>query len=674
MKNISRLIAGILAVIWLAGLSLPSLASDSDSELASLIIEQEKQEKKYKAAVEQILESMLGEGKFIVTVKVIIENEKKVIQSTEYKPTVEESPKDLYPGVPWPKGVEQKRPEIKSETVTMPALKNIMVSVIVDSKIFTKELEKQITTLVKDSLHLDDARGDVIEVKPAPFQTNPISAISKIGWVPIFAAVIVLTIIFFLFGPIRTFMNSLIRMMQTGRGREVSIDMSGNPALAGAGGGAVPGLGPGKERAAEGKAPGAEGEEGAVTTTTEEGEVVALKKGKPGAVFRPFSFIKKSNIANLVYLIQEESPETISLVMSYLSPDEAAEVMSQLPLELHGRVAKAMTSVKQASEESVAKAEASIKRRIDFLIGGLERFVAIIDRMDKETREEILTSLRRESPALAERVRREMFLFENIVDLDNTSVQTILRELKPENLAKALKDAPEKVINKVTSNISSGAARLLQEEMELNRLVTDGQAEEKRRKIVETIRQLEKEGKIAVKREKKKVEKVEKIERVGETEQETAGLRMAAPAASQQSVERKVSLGDYSGSGKRRVLSLSNVFRQSGKKSAEETSPEEKPVGSAAASPKPVAQEEQDYFQAGLGAYQGKQYDRAIDAFNRSIKQNPNRWQAYQYLGNCYFAKKMTKETVAAYEKSLQLNPNNQKLKEWLDAFKAKNV
>ena len=114
-------------------------------------------------------------------------------------------------------------------------------------------------------------------------------------------------------------------------------------------------------------------------------EVLLLQIRVENQINKAIFIHKKSHLQNLVYLIQEEPPEIISLIMSYLNPEEAADVMGTLPMELQGKVALAMATVKQASQESVLRAEDSIKRKIDFLIGGIDRFVNIIDRVDKET-------------------------------------------------------------------------------------------------------------------------------------------------------------------------------------------------------------------------------------------------------------------------------------------------
>jgi len=374
--------------------------------------------------------------------------------------------------------------------------------------------------------------------------------------------------------------------------------------------------------------------------------------------------------------------------------------MSALPADLQAKVALSMATVKQASHESVVRAEDAIRKKLDFLVGGVERFINILDRVDPATRDEILATLGKESPALVERVKRELFTFDNLNDLDDPAIQLVLREVKTEALAKALKEAPEALVEKVKKNISAGAQTLLAEEMQLQGYVTPLQVEEERRKIIDVVRKMEKEGKIAIRRAKYKPEKVERIKSleealglpaaggsgfVGET---TVGLS-SAPRSSTLPQERKVGLSDYEGRTPGRALSMSSLFKQ--------TAPSEKLVGPSATggssggtpegsgrkeklvgTTEPAAdlgdehQQAMKHYQDGSTAYTERLYEPAITAYKHCVELDPNFWQGYQGLGNCYTALGMVTEAIKAYEEALTLQPNNPGLRQWLDDYKSK--
>jgi tetratricopeptide (TPR) repeat protein len=381
--------------------------------------------------------------------------------------------------------------------------------------------------------------------------------------------------------------------------------------------------------------------------------------------------------------------------MTYLTQDEAAEVMTFLPVDLQAKVAIAMAQVKQASAESVMKASEDIEKKIDFLVGGTEKFLGILDRMDRTTRDEILEALEKENSILAAKIRKEIFSFENIVELDDVALQLALREMKTEGLAKALIKAPENILEKVKKNISSGANTLLEEEMNLAGYVTPMQIEEERTKIVKIVKKLETEGKIQIGKKlvRKKIEKIGKLQkikaRVEEDDEDDSDLAVSENAVSgEASKERKVSISDYQDGADDKIISMANIFKQiSGRKEAllgqaKETN-DSKPAGSekemlyvsqkegsetSAVKPDPSRN-----YSDGVKFFNEKKYDDAVRELETVIEINPNIWQVYQLLGNCYYAKGNIVKTVEAYRKSLNLNPNNPALAGWMKNYDDKS-
>lgn len=704
-----ELLAGLAALLLL--LPVAVFAQNSgDGNSTDILMFKSDYERKLKETMENVLLRTLGPDKATVTVSVEVTSDlERKKKSTYTKPVDDDMDNFLSPGIPMPPGLKgnQKNEEV-FETIAKPRITMVQVVLLLDESI-DKKIEESLRDTVEKTIGLPKA-NQKIEIKRMKFASNS-KAFFETNKNLLIILLIIVAVIAFLFGPVRSFMKNILKTMSEGKGREISIDMGGKDAAgalgaggaAGAAGALAPGGMPGgmMQMAAGGEQRMLEGGSGASITLEKNGET---------RIFKPFSFIKKAHMQNLVYLIQQEPPEIVSLIMTYLSQEEAAEVMTALPLEQQTKVAMAMAQVKQATAESVIKAEEEIKRKIDFLVGGVERFIGILDRLDKTTRDEILETLEKDSPALAERIRKEIFAFENISDLEDPALQLVLREVKTDVLAKAMTSAPVELVEKVKKNISTGAQTLLQEEMNLVGYLTPMQIEEERAKIVNNIKRLEKEGKISLgKGKNRRMDKIGRIEKLdtslirNEEEQavndsESAVSGENAPGKSDFS-EKKVGIKDYEGKNTGKVLSMVNIFRQfdSTSKTAEEpvkgeAKPKEeeglfvskKTAQEASKAPTANTAQKAQTGKAGvedmttvynrsITAYKEKRFDDAIRDFNKCLALNPNLWQIYQFLGNCFFAKKNMVETVRAYQKSLSINPNNPQLAQWMKDYNARN-
>src|ERR1017187_4037124 len=144
-----------------------------------------------------------------------------------------------------------------------------------------------------------------------------------------------------------------------------------------------------------------------------------------------------------------------------------------------------------------------VKKKIDFVLGGIQNLIKILNEADKATRENILDYLRNEKPQLYERVREEVVLFEDILKFPDSAVQGIVREIGTEQLARALRGAAPDYMNKFFTNMSAGAAALLKESMDYGRPLTNEQVEEERKTLMDLVSKLEKEGKITLRKKHK---------------------------------------------------------------------------------------------------------------------------------------------------------------------------
>ena len=224
---------------------------------------------------------------------------------------------------------------------------------------------------------------------------------------------------------------------------------------------------------------------------------------------RPFDFARKTEPSQLLNFIQNEHPQTIALVMAYLSPEQAGIILSALPPLQQVEVAKRIATMDRTSPDVLREVELILEKKLssfvmqDFTIaGGVESVVSILNRVDRGTEKTILEALAEENPELADEIKRRMFVFEDIVLLDNRSVQRILREIDAKDLAMAMKTASEDVKNLIFRNMSKRAVELLKEDMGYMGPVRLRDVEEAQQKIVNVIRQLEDSGEIIISRGK----------------------------------------------------------------------------------------------------------------------------------------------------------------------------
>lgn len=224
---------------------------------------------------------------------------------------------------------------------------------------------------------------------------------------------------------------------------------------------------------------------------------------------RPFDFARKTEPGQLLNFIQNEHPQTIALVMAYLRPEQAAMILSALPPLQQVEVAKRIATMDRTSPEVLREVELVLEKKLssfvmqDFTIaGGIEPIVGILNRVDRGTEKTILEALGDEDPELADEIKSRMFVFEDILLLDNRSVQRFLKEVDVKDLSLALKTSSEEVKELVMRNMSKRAAEMLKEDMDLIGPVRLRDVEDAQQRIVNSIRQLEDSGELVISRGK----------------------------------------------------------------------------------------------------------------------------------------------------------------------------
>lgn len=220
----------------------------------------------------------------------------------------------------------------------------------------------------------------------------------------------------------------------------------------------------------------------------------------------PFAFMQTLDPRQIVSFLSDEHPQTIALVLAHLPAAQASAVLTGLGRDLQADVAHRIAVMDRTSPELIRQVESSLERRLSSLgvasdlsaVGGLRPLVDIINRADRSTEKMILEGLDERDPVLAEQVRSQMFMFEDLVSLDDRAIQLVLRQVQVNDLATALKGVADTVRARVVQNMSERAALNLAEEIDVLGPVRVHLVEEAQAGIVRVIRQLEESGQIVV--------------------------------------------------------------------------------------------------------------------------------------------------------------------------------
>ncbi len=222
---------------------------------------------------------------------------------------------------------------------------------------------------------------------------------------------------------------------------------------------------------------------------------------------RPFDFVRKADASQLLNFIQNEHPQTLALILSYLSPGQASTILAALPQDKQADVAQRIATMDSTSPEVIKEVELVLERKLSSMVtqdyastGGIQSIVDILNSVDRGTEKFIMETLEIQNADLAEEIRKRMFVFEDIMTLDSVSIQRFIREIDNSELSIALKGATEDVKEIIFSNMSKRMAEMLSEDMEFMGPVRLRDVEEAQQKIVNVIRKLEEAGEIIIAR------------------------------------------------------------------------------------------------------------------------------------------------------------------------------
>ena len=209
---------------------------------------------------------------------------------------------------------------------------------------------------------------------------------------------------------------------------------------------------------------------------------------------KPFEFVRKADASQLLNFIQDEHPQTIALILSYLPAGQAAQIISALPPDRQADVAMRIATMDRTSPDVIKEVERVLETKLASLV------VEILNTVDRGTEKHIMESMEIEEPELADEIRKKMFVFEDILLLDDRAIQRVLRDVDNSDLAIALKGANEQVQNAIFNNLSKRLASMIKEDMDFMGPVRMKDVEEAQQKIVNIIRKLEDSAEIVISR------------------------------------------------------------------------------------------------------------------------------------------------------------------------------
>jgi flagellar motor switch protein FliG len=219
----------------------------------------------------------------------------------------------------------------------------------------------------------------------------------------------------------------------------------------------------------------------------------------------PFSFLQRAESENLMTFIQDEHPQTIALIVCHLPHHKAAEILVGLPMQKQIEVIKRVANMEQTNPEVIREVERGLESRLSSMLvqsmekaGGVPTVAEILNLADRSTEKSIMEGLEAEDPDLVEQIRRLMFVFEDVLKVNDKGIQAVLKEVDNSELSLALKTASGELQTKIFKNMSERAAALIKEDMEYMGPVRVSDVETAQQRIVDIVRRLEESGEVVI--------------------------------------------------------------------------------------------------------------------------------------------------------------------------------
>ncbi len=221
--------------------------------------------------------------------------------------------------------------------------------------------------------------------------------------------------------------------------------------------------------------------------------------------YRPFGIARKAEATQLLNVIRNEHPQTIALILCYIQPEKSAQVLSGLSENMRSDVARRIAQMSNTSPLVIEEVETILQSKLSNVIrsdistiGGIKSLVDILNNADRSTEKSIIEEFEQQDPELADKLKESLFVFEDIITLDNISIQKILREVDMKDMALALKASSDEVANIIYTNLSKRAGQTLKEDIEFLGPVRLIDVEKAQQSIVAIIRRLDDSGEIII--------------------------------------------------------------------------------------------------------------------------------------------------------------------------------
>lgn len=457
--------------------------------------------------VEEALSKIIPPGQFVVVVRVepwpaSIDNQGNNLQSSEDE--------FVLPGVPTKNRLDRNDAKVNAlidslktdKTYFHRFIRRISATLVID-----KDLSNEVVTksrdLTRQILGLDSARGDILDIQRSAFNkpmaeipdnsglTRVQKNIQKYSLLIVLSVAVFCIIVFllFIFGPLRGFLNNFVSTLGTMKPLDPEARMSrqGDSQL----------LSQIMAAQAMGLLPGS-GSIGLPMGSSPASFSGSLQVENPNKRTTPFGFIREDHLGNLATLLSRETPERAAIVLGYLPPDWISRVLSKMDVGLQSEVTDQLATTRQLLPEQVEDIEQELKRRLDYLIGGPDRIIAVYESLDAESQRRMLETLKNTRPDIAEELRHRTMLFEDIDRLEPHHLKSLLREVDLQTLVLSLRGSSPEFRQRIMENMSEGKAQIIKEELELNDTKAGKATLEAQRKIALIARRLEREGQIQI--------------------------------------------------------------------------------------------------------------------------------------------------------------------------------
>lgn len=457
------------AMLIISGLRSSINSADELPDLETKVALELGLEKRLKS----ILEEITGTSKISVSVNVHLYTRKERVTIERTSPAKKKKSNEMVlPGVPVRKklgegGEPILAPLTYEENRTM--IKRLTVTIFLDLHM-SDEMVSMVERVTKALLGMDPARKDELVIERIPFGTwyidwKAMLQPPDIYWVSLVVLGLLLFLfgMLFLFGPFRKFfvqlVNSLDSLAEKGQASSTPLAQTGS-----------------------------------IHSIDMYQQQASTKKKDEDKEKRPFSFITEAQLNDLIYLCRKERPEAIAITVSYLSPFIAARVIGSLEKGIQSKVIQELSQIKERPPELIQALEKKVKERIDYLVGGEDRLQQIVNCSDTSLQKDMLEALKVSNPSFAERIRKLMFSFEDIIHLDGNTIQMLIRNINPAIFAQVLKSMPEGFQKNIFKALSEGLAERIQQEIELGKPLTPKRIEQEKQVIVQLVKNFEQQG------------------------------------------------------------------------------------------------------------------------------------------------------------------------------------